>query len=260
MPRILVNNIDINYIDSGHGETILLLHGLGSSIKDWNFQIPVFSKKYRVLALDLRGHGASRMYNAEFGVATMTEDVRQFLKALHVEKASVIGFSMGGAIAFQLAYSFPELVDKMVIVNSVPNFNDLGTLGTNMLESRLKTIREDGLATLADEISEKMFPLDSQMQLRNEFAVRCKSNDDEDYIQSFVTLMNWGLGDSFKEIETKTLVVASDMDYTDVSVKSQYAEAMPNATLKVIENSRHAVVMDQPDEFNAVVLQFLKHE
>ena len=105
-----------------------------------------------------------------------------------------------------------------------------------------------------------MFPEEHQLKMRNDFEERCKENDYHSYLNSFTTLMNWGLGDKLKEIKTKTLIVASDMDYTPISFKEAYLNKMQNATLKVIENSRHGVVIDQPEAFNNVLLTFLKNE
>jgi pimeloyl-ACP methyl ester carboxylesterase len=70
--------------------------------------------------------------------------------------------------------------------------------------------------------------------------------------------MNWGIGDKLKQIDIPALVVASDMDYTPVSLKENYIKNMPNARLEVIQNSRHGVTMDQPDQFNAALLKFFR--
>ena len=87
-----------------------------------------------------------------------------------------------------------------------------------------------------------------------------KKNDFDNYYQSFVTLMDWGMGNKIKDIEAETLVVASDMDYTPVAFKEEYVKNLQKASLKVIKNSRHGVVLDQPDAFNKALFTFLSHE
>jgi len=260
MPKIQVKDIELDYEEYGKGEVLLLLHGLGSTKKDWDAQVPFFSKKYRVITLDLRGHGDSTKPLNAYGVGLMTEDVKQFLDQLHIKKATVVGFSMGGAIAFEMAARYPQYLDNLVIVNSGPDFNDMGKTGEDLLKNRIEFLETKGLEALAKEISFNMFPEPHQIKMRNDFETRCKNNDYNAYYKSFVTLMAWGLGEKIKNIKTRTLVVASDMDYTPITFKEDYVKKLPNATLAVIKNSRHGVVIDQPEAFNEVLQNFLNHE
>lgn len=260
MPKVKVNNIELDYEEYGKGEVLLFLHGLGSTKADWDAQIPFFSKKYRVVVVDLRGHGKTSIPSKDYGVEFMTEDVKQLLEVLKIEKVTVIGFSMGGAVAFQLTSNCPEIIHNLVIVNSGPDFNKMGKIGEDLLSSRTEFLKTKGLTPLAKEIAYNMFPEDTQIEMRSEFEDRCKKNNYDAYYNSFVTLMDWGLGDELEEIKTRTLVVASDMDYTPVSFKEEYVKRMQNATLSVIENSRHGVVIDQPEAFNKTLEKFLNHE
>ncbi|MBU2926924.1 alpha/beta fold hydrolase [Winogradskyella psychrotolerans] len=260
MLKIQVNDIELDYEDHGKGKVLLLLHGLGSTKKDWDAQVPFFLKTHRVIAVDLRGHGASTKPQDAYSVALMTEDVKQLLDQLHIKKVTIVGFSMGGAVAFEMAAKHPEYLENLVIVNSGPDFNDMGKIGEDLLNNRTKYLETKGIVALAKEISFNMFPEDHQVALRHEFEARCKTNDYNAYYKSFVTLMDWGLGDRIKDIKTRTLVVGSDMDYTPVSFKADYVKRMQNASLVVIKNSRHGVVIDQPDAFNLELQKFLNHE
>jgi len=256
MSNILINNILFDYVDQGKGDVLLFLHGLGSSKKDWDFQIPYFSKNYRTITPDLRGHGDTGIPK-EYGVDIMASDIVELLKLLQIKKVTVIGFSMGGAIAFELAASYPELIEKMVIVNSGPDFNNMGKIGEELLQNRTTYLKEKGLISLAKEISYNMFPEDHQLELRNTFEERSKKTNFDVYFNSFTTLMDWGLGDRIKNINTPTLIVTSDMDYTPISFKKEYMQKLKNAKLSIIHNSRHGVVIDQPVEFNKVLNDFL---
>ncbi|MDO6595544.1 alpha/beta hydrolase [Oceanihabitans sp. 2_MG-2023] len=260
MSKIQVNDIELDYEDTGKGNVILFLHGLGSTKKDWDAQVPFFSKTHRVITVDLRGHGDSTKPLDAYSVALMTEDVKQFLDRLHIKKATVVGFSMGGAVAFEMASKLPEYIENLVIVNSGPDFNDMGKIGEDLLKNRTAFLETKGIALLAKEISFNMFPEAHQIDMRNKFEERCKKNDYNAYYKTFVTLMDWGLGDRIKNITIRTLVVASDMDYTPVSFKEKYVNKLQNASLVVINNSRHGVVIDQPDIFNTTLQKFLKNE
>lgn len=255
----LSNCISIEYLDQGEGDVILLLHGLGSTKADWDYQKEAFSKAFRVIAPDLRGHGNSTkpLLKEEYGISICAEDMRLLLKALNIEKCSVVGFSMGGAIAFDMAVKYPLLFHKMVIVNTAPDFNDLGEFGVQMIEERTHLLRSEGMKAMAKKVAEGMFPDPAQKDLRQIFYNRASQNELEPYYNSFITLMKWGLGDKIEAITTPSLVVASEFDYTPVSLKKSYASKMPDAQVVVIENSRHGVTMDQPAEFNRVILNFM---
>ena len=259
MPRIKVNHIEMDYEDTGHGKVLLFLHGLGSTKKDWEAQIPFFSRNYRVITPDLRGHGRSSKPEKAYGVEYMAEDIKQFLDALEIDKATLIGFSMGGAVAFQFAYMYPGQTDRLVIVNSGPDFNDMGKTGEDLLAYRTEFLKTKGLPLLAEQIAYNMFPEPHQEDMRKDFEARCRQNDFNAYYHSFVTLMNWGLGDRINAIKAKTLIIASDMDYTPVAFKEAYMKKLKDATLSVVTNSRHGVVIDQPEAFNQTLDKFLHH-
>jgi 3-oxoadipate enol-lactonase len=256
----LSNGIELEYLDRGEGEVILLLHGLGSTRADWDQQVEEFSREFRILAPDLRGHGNSSKPKdrSAYGIDKCAEDMQLLLRELDIEKCIVVGFSMGGAVAFQMAVDAPHLVTKMVIVNTAPNFNDLGELGEELLRERTRALKTTGMEPLAKQISEGMFPEEDQRELRNAFFERARKNPVDVYYNSFTTLMGWGIGEKVKNIKMPVLVVASDNDYTPVSLKESYAETLPDARLVVVANSRHGVTMDQPEQFNAVLLKFFR--
>lgn len=252
-----INGIDIDYADVGEGDAVILLHGLGSTKKDWDLQIPVLSQKFRVVAVDFRAHGNSEKVPKEQSVELMTEDIFRLMQFLKIQKASLVGFSMGGAVAFQMAFSHPEMVDKLVILNSGPDFNNAKDSGVDILGERTRIIKEQGFGTLAKTIAAGMFPDENQKVWRDEFEQRLVNNDEDAYLKTFGELMNWGMGEKITEIPHQTLVIASDMDYTSVDYKKSYVEKMQNARLVVVENSRHGIVLDQAEKLNDELLKFL---
>ena len=120
MPTQRANGIDIYYEMAGQGEPLLLLHGLGSRSDDWQLQLPAFAARYCVVAADMRGHGRTAKPPGPTSVPMMAADVLGLLDALGIDAAHVVGLSMGGMIAFQMAVNRPERVRSLVIVNSAP--------------------------------------------------------------------------------------------------------------------------------------------
>ncbi|MCP9198711.1 alpha/beta hydrolase [Gramella sp. GC03-9] len=256
----LKNGISLEYLDQGEGEVVLLLHGLGSTKADWDMQLDALSKHFRLIAPDMRGHGNSSIpeHSEEYGVEQSAHDMKLLMDELKIEKCHLIGFSMGGALAFELAVKHPGLVDKLVIVNTAPNFNNLGEFGEQMIAERTSSLKTYGMKPLAEQVAGNMFPEESQKHLKEAFFERASKNPVDAYYNSFVTLMQWGIGDRISEIDKPALVIASDMDYTPVELKQAYVDKMPNARLEVIKDSRHGVTMDQPEQFNSAILKFLK--
>src|SRR4030066_2259755 len=130
MPKLRVNNTAIYYEVTGQGEPLLLIHGLASSSRSWKKQVPFFARHYRVITFDIRGHGRSdRPLREPYSIKLFATDTVELMKAIGIESAHVVGFSMGGMVGFQLAVDVPEMVTSLVAVNCCPEgsmrtFND----------------------------------------------------------------------------------------------------------------------------------------
>jgi len=118
MSKEKVKEIEMYYEVTGEGESLLLIHGLGSSTRDWEFQVPVFSQKYQVITIDLRGHGKSDKPKGPYSMQMFAGDIAELLKKLGIKSTHVLGISLGGGIAFQFALDYPNLVKSLMIVNA----------------------------------------------------------------------------------------------------------------------------------------------
>src|SRR5690606_29920516 len=110
----------LHYEEYGHGAPVLLLHGLGSSTRDWEYQIPELARHYRVIALDIRGHGRSGKPRERYSIQGFAEDAVALIEHLQLAPVHLVGISMGGMIGFQLGVDRPELLKSLCIVNSGP--------------------------------------------------------------------------------------------------------------------------------------------
>jgi 3-oxoadipate enol-lactonase len=120
MPFKHVDDINLHYGITGEGEPLLFIHGLGSSGRDWEKQIDFFSRRYRVVVFDARGHGQSSRPPGPYTMALFAADTAKPIAALNLAPVHVAGLSLGGMIAFQLAVDYPHLLKSMVIVTIGP--------------------------------------------------------------------------------------------------------------------------------------------
>lgn len=123
---IKVNNIQLHYVEEGSGELVILLHGFPEFWYSWRNQIPVLSKKYRVVAPDMRGYNLSEKPAnvSDYNMNMLAKDIAELVKALGEEKAIVVGHDWGAAVAWAVAALHPEVVKKLAILN-VPHPSEM---------------------------------------------------------------------------------------------------------------------------------------
>lgn len=257
MPRRSIYGNEIHYETEGEGEPLILLHGLGSSSRDWQAQIPAFASSYRVVAPDFRGFGLSDKLTGPVTVVQMADDVRSLLHVLDIDRCHLLGFSMGGAVAYQMAVDDPVRYCSLCTLNSVSSFVPHGARERFEYLLRRVIVKLFGMKPLAKLVSGRLFPEASQTELRAEMAKRYGDNDRRSYLAALNALSEWSVSESLSAISCPALVISADQDYTEIDLKRDDVARMQNATLEVVANSRHATPMDQADALNRLVLDFL---
>lgn len=260
-----IDGVGIHYHDEGEGEPVVLLHGMGASMFGFRHNIPALAEKYRVLALDLPGFGYSdRPLDFDYSLTAQAKVVREFMAARGVERAAVLGHSMGGAIAQRLAYSDPAAVSRLILVNSAPANRVivpawmalsplrplLGTLG--MLALQVGPWRETVLRNavwddtlLTHETLEGYFrPFRLRGTVRALAQTLADRARDENIDISRIeqpTLLLWGEGDPL----------------IGVPVAAAMKRHLPDARLIVVPQAAHLVLEEQPEASNEALLAFL---
>ena len=116
--EIVLHGHRVTYCEAGEGPVVVLLHGITSSSATWHDVVPLLSPHYKVIAPDLLGHGQSAKPIGDYSLGAYASGVRDLLLALGHEQATIVGHSLGGGIAMQLAYQFPERAEWLVLVDS----------------------------------------------------------------------------------------------------------------------------------------------
>ena len=122
---------------------------------------------------------------------------------------------------------------------------------------RWSLMRLLSLETIGKALGSKLFPKPEQADLRRKMAERWAKNDKRAYLASFDAIVGWGVQERLSRVSCPTLVISADRDYTPVALKETYVKLLPDARLVVIDDSRHATPLDQPERFNQTLLDFL---
>ena len=261
MPTLHVDGAELAYELRGEGPPLLLLHGLGANGGMWERQVDAFAARYRTITLDFRGSGKSRDRDhpaGPFSLAQFAGDARALLHHVGAAPAHVVGLSLGGMVAFQLAVDSPACVRSLTIVNSGPAVVPRTPAERWAIAFRQVVTRLAGPAAFGRILAPKLFPKPDQRELRERFKATLAANDRRAYVATLNAILGWSVADRIGGIAAPTLIVAADQDYTSVASKEAYARLIPGARVAVIEDTRHALPMEAPERFNAVLAEFLE--
>ena len=164
MQRRTVNSVQIAFVEEGRGEPVLLLHGLGGSHDDWHLQRRAFAARHRVVAPDLRGFGASGR-RVPFTIQQHARDMLALLSGLGIPRTHVVGLSMGGAVAIEMALAQPAAVASLVLVNTAPGFRLTSWERRRMAWLRALVASVFGVGAVARITGRSFFPARGQGRL-----------------------------------------------------------------------------------------------
>src|SRR3569623_3362420 len=257
MPYAEVDGIQLYYEEAGRGTPLVLLHGLGSSVEDWEYQIPEFSKHYRVIAMDLRGFYRSQHGAGALSITRFASDVWTLLRKLGVDRFHLVGHSMGGAVALQLAINLSGAVIKMVIANSVPSFQPQTFKQYFEVWYRQVMMRLLGPVRLAKIGALRMYPGEHQEALREKSIARGSRNGSS-YLESLKALTRWSVISRLPELRMPVLVLAAEHDYFTREDMVQFAHGLPKGRFHLFPGTHHGLPLEAPQLFNPAVLKFLE--
>jgi 3-oxoadipate enol-lactonase len=260
MPHVTINSIPIHYEITGQGDPLLFIHGLGSSGRDWELQVPYFAERYQVITVDVRGHGQSGKPPGPYSVHQFAEDIAAFMEAVAIPSAHIVGISMGGMIAFQLAVNHPARVRTLTIVNSGPELVVRTWKERLQVWQRFAIVRLLGMRKMGEVLSKRLLPRDTpdEAEKRRIFVERWAENDPRAYRNAMSALIGWSISDKLHTLTMPILVIAADQDYTPVAAKEAYLAKLPAAKLVVVPDSHHALPVEHPEAFNQLLEAFLE--
>ena len=274
MSTVNVGSVELYYEEHGSGDPLLLIMGLAADSRAWMFQIPDFARHYRTIAFDNRGVGRSAKPAGPYTIHQMADDAAGLLDELGIARAHVIGVSMGGMIAQELALRHPERVRGLVLGCTYPEPD------ADVERQRQFSLTQfGGSVSATGEMRIDLSALDPMMffqhLLPTVFNQEFIDRDLAKLLPLFTGALEYGFSmeailgqveavmghrttDRLHHIAAPTLVITGDQDRLVPPANSDIlAENIPNAKLVKIAGGSHGFNFETPDVFNRAVLDFL---
>jgi pimeloyl-ACP methyl ester carboxylesterase len=269
MPTTTANGINIYYETHGSGAPLVLISGLGYNLWQWHKMVPGLAERFQVITFDNRGVGKTDKPAGPYSAAMLAADTASLLTSLNIPKAHIMGHSMGGFIAQEMALSYPEMVDKLILAS------------TNFGGPRHLPITPEAMAVLSDVTS------DPVTRFKNGLAVSTApgwSANNAAMIEEWLTWrianpidpaayqaqMAIGLSLLTEEacfeprlanIEAETLILFGEHDKVVPPGNADLLAAkIPNSTIHLLPNAGHFFPIETPEAANEAITEFLTGE
>ncbi len=264
MPYQSVNGIKIYYEERGQGEPLLLINGLAFPMDLWFAQVEELSRDFRVIALDNRGIGRSDQPDEDYSIPLLASDAVGLLKALGIEKSYVAGLSMGGFISQEIALSYPDRVNRLVLVATGMGGARSAELGRPFWEKTavaimgkspqevyridLTLMTAPGFAEERPDVVEKAVAL----RMQNPQPLYA-------FLRQFAACSVFDNNLRTPQITHPTLIILGQDDpLFPIELARDFREALPKAKMILYENCGHAILLEKPDRLSKDIREFLK--
>jgi pimeloyl-ACP methyl ester carboxylesterase len=273
LDEILLHGHRVAYHLSGEGPAIVLIHGVTSSSDTWSAVVPALSKRHTVLVPDLLGHGASAKPRGDYSMGAFASGVRDLMLALDIPRATVIGHSLGGGVAMQLAYQFPARVERLALVSSGglgrsvhPLLRAAALPGSELVLPLLTHARLLDAGRMAGRALGRL-----GMRLGTDAAEMARGHaslGDGESRSAFIHTLRASIGPGGQRVDARdrlylaervpTLIVWGDGDpIIPVSHGRRAHELMPHSRLEVFEGAGHFPHIDEPRRFASLIQRWI---
>jgi pimeloyl-ACP methyl ester carboxylesterase len=258
MPYVKSNGIEVHYEIHGSGPAILLIHGLGNDAREWVPMTQHLKDRRTLISFDMRGSGRSDKPDGPYSMEEMAADAAGLLAEVAKPPVDVLGFSMGGCVAMQLALDRPDLVRELVLVSTLPSWH--GPYPPCEALNKLFH-RTDVCEELLSEVYKEIFGAEYRRRISSKEYVSQRMNDEfpqpvEGYLGQLAALEKFDVRERVGSISAETLVVAGTDDrVVPIENSSWLAERIPNARLEIVEGAGHMIPIERPDGLASIILE-----
>jgi len=260
MPRIDLNNVSLNYELNGDGLPVVFINGLTMDLNGWYYQVPPFSQRYRVLRYDCRGQGQSDKPDMDYTQEMHADDLNRLMDRIGFDRSHIIGLSNGGMIAQHFALEYPQKVGALVLVDTCSYIDTLLEL---ILKAWIKATEVGGSELRYDVALPVLFAesfvrknLESILGMRE---INIRNNPPKPIINLARGCLKHDINNRISEITAPSLIMVGE---EDILVPQKYSkvlhEKIKNSTLVTMKDCGHVPPIEKPEEFNEIVLNFLR--
>jgi 3-oxoadipate enol-lactonase len=249
----------LNKVESGRegGDVVVLLHAVGLDLTYWDRQIEALADSYRVVAIDLPGHGLSSVSRQGCGISRLAEDVARVIDDTEAGATHVVGHSFGGMIAQELALSFPGSVRSLTLIATAATFTDERRA---FMRSHAASVREDGMGTVVPMLPGWVASTTAQRRpdLIDRLTKSIRAMNPAVYASAWEQIAAFDTVDRLAALTSPTLVLAGDQDTnTPVADADILAGGIRGAEVVVLPGAAHMVPLDAAAHLNSELLAFL---
>lgn len=251
MPKVKVNGISLQYESTGKGYRLIFTHGFSASHLMWKAQEPL-TKDYCLITYDARGHGetdsppSADQYSADISV----EDLYQLTRILSIKKAVFGGLSMGGYISLRFYLKHPEMVTALIIMDTGPGYRNPTRMAewNKSREEMAQRLEKEGISVLMTQ---------AQSEGRREISLKQNSIGLAHMSRKVVAQHDSWVIENLNRIKVPTLILVGENDVAFLQAADYMAKTIPGAQKFTVPNAGHAANIDNPEFFNARILEFL---
>jgi 3-oxoadipate enol-lactonase len=263
MSKTKVNNIELAYDDIGSGPTVVLVHGYPFNRTMWDEQVAALRDNYRVIRLDLRGHGESEATEGPASMSLMAQDIASVMDGVGVDRAVIGGLSMGGYVALAFYQLFPSRVEKLLLADTRAQADT--EEAKKVRAEQVQKILAEGMAGIADAMLPKLLAPET-VSKRPEVVKRVRDMMLQTKPEGAAAALR-GMAQRedrtarLADIQVPTLIIVGREDaITPLADSEKMHAAIAGSQLTVIENAGHVSNIEQPEQFNRTLRDFLdKH-
>ncbi len=255
MPAVPVRDgVEIAYDEAGTGPPLVFLHGVGSTRAAWDGELRALSDRWRCVAIDLRGSGASRAPATSISLVVFAADVAQVVDHLGDIPAHVCGLSLGAIVALHLWAQRPDLVRSLILADAWAVHGEAAAA----LPQRLAAIDATPMEQLARERMPRVLGPSAPAELVERAIAEMAGKDRASYRRSNEVLWGADVSDIARTVRAPTLVLVGELDtVTPPALNRRLAELIPGGRFAVIPGAGHLSNQENPAEFHRLVREFL---
>ncbi len=273
---IRIGTVNTRYWMEGEGSPVILIHGLSNSIEDWLLNFQVIAGQHRVYALDLIGHGKTdKPLSASYTITYLARFIKDFMDALNIKCAHLVGHSLGGAIALTVARNYPSYCNKLVLVDSAGLAQEcsivLRLASVPSLGEFLASLLMQGDLQKRISMQRKSWPdpeivPDEMIQLK--YAATLWKDISKTYFKTLRAFVNvrgmkksvfTPIAESIPSLANPILVVWGEQDdMLPVSQAQIIIGKAQHAQIEIFENCKHDPMIENPQRFNQLAIEFWK--